>query len=112
MPYLISPEGQIAIFVSELAEHSKNIAADNRIALTISDSAHLDSPRLTCLAEAVASKSQQTLRGLYRQQFVGSEPVLALPGFQFLELHLTAVRLIGGFGDIQWLKPSQLDLQP
>lgn len=112
VPYLISPQGRIALFISNLAEHSKNIAANNKVALTITDTGTLDSPRLTCLAEAYISQSQQALREGYRQQFADADQVLALPGFQFIELSLTAVRLIGGFGDIHWLEPSQLHLRP
>lgn len=115
VPYLVSPQGRIAIFVSELAEHSKNIAVDNRVSLTITelraDDKSGDNPRLTCLAKAVTSEAQKMLRQQYRKQFDNAEQVLALPGFQFLELQLTAVRLIGGFGDIRWLSPSQLQLR-
>lgn len=115
VPYLISPQGRIAIFISHLAEHSKNIAVDNKVALTISEINHVDSPgssaRITCLAEALLSDQQQTLRDSYQQQFKDAEMVLSLPGFQFYELALTAIRLIGGFGEIQWLAPDQLDLR-
>lgn len=114
VPYLISPQGRIAIFISELAEHSKNIAADSKVALTISQVNNVDSPgaaaRITCLANAILSDDQQTLRQHYRQQFEDAGKVLDLPGFRFFELELTAVRLIGGFGDIKWLQPDDLDL--
>lgn len=114
VPYLISPDGRIAIFISDLAEHTKNIAADNKVALTISEIINADSPgnnaRITCLAKAVLSEQQQLLRDRYQQQFDDADKILALPGFQFFELDLTAVRLIGGFGQIKWLQPDDLNL--
>ena len=115
VPYVISAQGQIAIFISELAEHSKNIVADNKVALTISDISSNDDPgagaRVTCLAKAILSNQQHTLRLGYQQQFRDADMILQLGGFQFFELELTRVRLIGGFGDIQWLDPEQLDLR-
>lgn len=114
VPYVISAQGRIAIFISELAEHSKNIAANNKVALTISDINDADNPgagaRVTCLAEAILSDQQHALRLSYQQQFRDADMILQLPGFQFFELELTRVRLIAGFGDIQWLDPEQLDL--
>lgn len=114
VPYLISAEGIIAIYISELAEHTKNIAVDNKVSLTISDISQSASPtsgaRMTCLANITLSEQQQTLQHLYRQQFSDAEIVLQLPGFQFYQLNLTAIRLIAGFGKIAWLPPSDLDL--
>ncbi|MCX4187873.1 hypothetical protein, partial [Methylophaga sp. OBS4] len=98
----------------ELAEHTKNIQADNKVALTITDIENENSPgsgaRITCLAEAVRSNEQQALSLLYQQRFSDAEIILQLPGFQFYQLNLQAVRLIAGFGDIQWLTPDQLTL--
>lgn len=114
VPYLISPQGRIAIFISELAEHTKNIAADNRVALTVSQVNNVDSPaaaaRVTCLANAVLSDDQNALRERYLDMFADADQVLSLPGFQFYELDIRAVRLIGGFGNISWLSPDDLDL--
>lgn len=113
VPYLISAEGIIAIYISELAEHTKNIAVNNKVSLTISDISQPDSPtsgaRITCLADVTRSQ-QQTLQHLYRQQFSDAEMILQLPGFQFYQLNLTAIRLIAGFGKIAWLPPSDVDL--
>lgn len=112
VPYLISPSGRIAIFISQLAEHTNNILADNKVALTISevDNNPVAQARITLLAHAVISPQQEQLRALYQQQFTNADTVLALGGFQFFELELVAVRLIAGFGEIGWLTPEQLNL--
>lgn len=113
VPYVISPSGQIAIFISQLAEHTKNILSDNKVALTISetDNNPVAQARITLLAHAVSSQQQEQLRALYQQQFPDADTVLSLGGFQFFELELIAVRLIAGFGEISWLSPEQLTLQ-
>jgi hypothetical protein len=112
VPYLISPGGRIAIFISDLAEHTHNILADNRVALTISETKHKESPagsaRITLLANAQLSQQQRELRLLYQTQFADANSVLGLGGFQFFELELVSVRLIAGFGEIGWLPPEQL----
>lgn len=114
VPYLISADGIINIYVSELAEHTKNIAANNKVSLTISDMNQTENPasaaRVTCLANVSVSQQQNALKLRYQQQFNHAEQVLQLPGFQFYQLNLTAIRLIGGFGDIRWLSPDELDL--
>lgn len=113
VPYLISPSGRVAIFISHLAEHTKNILADNKVALTISESGAnpVAQARMTLLANAVISQQQEQLRKLYQHQFQDAGSILRLDGFQFFELELVAVRLIAGFGEIGWLAPEQLNLQ-
>lgn len=115
VPYLVAQDGSINIFISTLAEHTKNIAANNKVALTISDAETSANPaaeaRITCLAEITLSEQQAVLRQQYLGQFSDAEQVLQLPGFEFYRLTLTAVRLIGGFGDIRWLSPDRLDLR-
>jgi hypothetical protein len=116
VPYLISDSGQIVIYISELAEHSKNIALDNRVALTVSETDNPRSPasgaRITCLAKAspIDISQRPALETCYRQRFDDAETILALPGFHFYQLELTAVRLISGFGEIAWLSPDNLTL--
>lgn len=114
VPYLIAKDGSIHIYISELAEHTKNIAGNNKVALTISDAENTDNPaattRITCLAAVTLSNQQEALQKLYQMQFNHAKQVLELPGFQFYQLNLTAIRLIGGFGDIRWLSPDELSL--
>ena len=55
-PYIISANGDIAIFISHLAEHSHNIQANSKVSLTIFDPTDANNPstgaRITCLANA------------------------------------------------------------
>jgi len=114
VPYIVSADGLICIYISELAEHTKNILENRKVSLTITDvktpQTASNSSRICCLAEAQLSNEQHSLRSLYQQQFADAEMILQLPGFKFYQLELTAIRLIGGFGDIKWLSPQALTL--
>lgn len=115
-PYIITSDGDLAIFISDLAEHTHNIFSNPKVCLTITeitDEANPQaSPRISCLANAIKANSEniEGLRQRYIEQFPEAELTLQLPGFHFYLLKLVDIRLIGGFGDIKWLKPEQLKL--
>ncbi len=86
-PYIITEQGDIAIFISHLAEHTKNIEANPKVSLTIFDPSDMDEPtaraRITCLAIAELTKEDAALRKQYREQFPNAAMTLELPGFNF-----------------------------
>lgn len=113
-PYITTDEGQIAIFISHLAEHSHNIKANEKVSLTIFDPSDADNPssgpRISCLANAIPAQNEASLREVYLTQFPDSSLILDLPGFQFYTLELVKIRLVAGFAKVQWLTPEQLSL--
>jgi putative heme iron utilization protein len=113
-PYIITDEGDIAIFISHLAEHTHNIEANAKVSLTIFDPADVNDPsagaRITCLAIAELAKDETQLRQYYLEQFPTATVTLELPGFNFYLLKLTKIRLVAGFGQIKWMNPISLDL--
>lgn len=117
-PYIVTNEGDLAIYISELAEHTRNIQHNNKVSLTIYQQPATQNPgaapRVTCLADAVVAESisVSALRHQYNQQIPDAEMTLSLPGFSFYLLTLKRIRLIGGFGNIKWLEPDLLATQP
>ncbi|PHS25268.1 MAG: hypothetical protein COA83_06160 [Methylophaga sp.] len=113
-PYIITDDGDIAIFISHLAEHSQNIKANPKVSLTIFDPADAEDPsagaRITCLANAERATDEAQLRKQYLEQFPTATITLELPGFNFYLLKLIKIRLVAGFGQVKWLEPSLLDL--
>jgi len=113
-PYIITEEGKIAIFISQLAEHTHNIKANPKVSLTIFDPADCSAPnaapRITCLANAQLAKDEKQLRTAYLNHFPDSAIILDLPDFQFYILKPIKIRLIAGFGKVKWLTPTQLSL--
>ena len=113
-PYIITSNGDIAIFISHLAEHTQNIQTDPKVSLTIFDPSDADNPsagaRITCLADAEQAQDDTALRQYYLDQFPEAEITLDLPGFHFYLLKLTKIRLVAGFGQVKWLTAKQLAL--
>tara|TARA_R110001583_G_scaffold173287_1_gene327264 strand:- start:112954 stop:113397 length:444 start_codon:yes stop_codon:yes gene_type:complete len=113
-PYIISAEGDIAIFISHLAEHTHNIQANHKVSLTIFDPKDAANPsagpRITCLAMARIAEDDILLRADYLQKFPDTEMILTLPGFHFYLLKLVSIHLVAGFGQVKWLTPEQLCL--
>jgi len=113
-PYIISGEGDIAILISHLAEHTHNIEANPKVSLTIFNPNDSDNPsagaRITCLANVEQATNEIELREAYLHQFPESEIILGLPGFHFYLLKLKKVRLVAGFGQAKWLYPSHLKM--
>ena len=113
-PYIISGEGDIAIFISHLAEHTHNIKTNPKVSITIFDPADAANPsagaRITCLANAYQAQDETQLRKDYLAQFPDAEIILDLPGFHFYLLKLTKIRLVAGFGQVKWLDAKKLAL--
>lgn len=113
-PYIISDDGDIAIFISHLAEHTHNIEANSKVSLTIFDPKDATNPsagaRITCLANAEKETNDTELRNTYLRQFPESETILGLPGFHFYLLTLSKIRLVAGFGQVKWIDAKQLSL--
>lgn len=113
-PYIISAEGDIAIFISHLAEHTQNIQANPKVSLTIFDPNDAENPtsgpRISCLAQAIIAENDFSLREAYLNRFANTEMILTLPGFHFYLLKLVKIRLVAGFGQVKWLTPQQLTL--
>ncbi|MGH7065197.1 MAG: HugZ family protein [Stellaceae bacterium] len=101
------------LLLSDLAQHSRNIAFDPRVSLLFDGTAGRDDPltgpRLTLLgrAEAVAAP------GL-RERFVRRHPTsAAYAGFADFRLYRVAAErghLVAGFGRIEWIDGCRLKL--
>jgi heme iron utilization protein len=93
------------ILVSRLAEHSSNLAADPRASLLVRDASEdvQASARVTVLADAETA-GDEALAERFVRYTPGAQRLLDLGDFYFLRLRPVAVRYIGGFGSIHWIK--------
>lgn len=106
-------DGTPLLLLSDLAEHSRNIAADGRVALLFDGTAGradpLTGPRLTVLGRAERSNSGESRQ---RTRFLGRHPSAALyAGFADFGLYRVAVErahLVAGFGRIDWIAREDL----
>jgi heme iron utilization protein len=101
------------LLLSDLAQHSRNIAFDPRIALLFDGSAGLaqplDGPRLTVLGQAITVTDRHLLA-----RFTARHPSSArYAGFADFRLYRIAVErahLVAGFGRIEWIDGADLRL--
>jgi heme oxygenase (biliverdin-IX-beta and delta-forming) len=105
------PDGSPLLLLSDLADHSKNIAADPRVSLLFDGTAGLAEPlagpRLTLLGRA-----EETHDGADRARYLARHPSAeAYAGFKDFRLYRVAVargHLVAGFGRIHWLEAGDI----
>jgi len=111
-PYCSDEQCRPIIYISTIAQHTKNIAADPRVSLTVVESSGASHDvqalgRVTCLANACpidAGESGSSER--YFRYFPAARQYDGTHDFSFFRLELVRIRYIGGFGQIYWVEPG------
>lgn len=106
--YMTDAQGHPVIYISHLAQHTKNIKQDPRISLLMSTDHEHDinaGARLTILgtAQLVDIEAEPDLAEQFYLQFPESRAYQNTHDFNFYRVHTEHVRYIGGFGQIHWL---------
>jgi putative heme iron utilization protein len=106
VPYLVEHDGSLIIFVSTLAEHTRNIRHDPRVSLITHDQhdPRIQSQgRVTVIGNArpEADRYQAGLR--YLRYFPEAQNYYSMQDFSFYRIRPIAIRYIGGFGKIHWI---------
>lgn len=110
-PYCTDRTCRPIIYISHIAQHTKNILADSRVSLTVVERGDSDDVqaqgRVTCIGDArqVAS-GEDDVRERYFRHFPSARQYERTHGFEFFRLELVRVRFIGGFGQIFWVEPG------
>jgi len=117
-PYSLTENHHPLIFISNIAQHTKNITKDNRVSLIILENMQDGSKdpqkhgRASILGRATPLETTGTENEekyqRYFQRFPESESYKDTHGFQLYEINPVRIRFIGGFGKIFWLEPEQL----
>jgi hypothetical protein len=108
-------DGSPLLMLSDLADHSRNIAADPRISLLLAPGSGAAEPlaeaRLSLVGEARPEPAERA-----RQRFLDRHPGAAVyAGFGDFKCYRIACReahLVAGFGRIRWLQGPRLLLGP
>lgn len=98
------------LMISELAEHTQNILADNRVGLLIDGTAGLDNP-LTGARVTLVGRAEKTTDPDHKARYVARHPDAALyagfADFALYRLAVERVHMVAGFGAIHWIeKPA------
>lgn len=110
-PFVLDHHCQPIILISNLAEHTKNIAANPKVSLLVFAGAEdlQANARLTLLGEAIKIYKDDTdLRARYLRYLPQATSYFDMHDFSFYRIHIHQARYIGGFGKMSWL--SEVDL--
>jgi putative heme iron utilization protein len=94
------------IYISRLAEHTKNIDADPRVSLLVRDANTVPQAgaRLTLIGDAVrATGDLAALRARFLAYVPDAARLVELGDFSFYRIEPATLRYIGGFGAIHWI---------
>ena len=110
-PYCTDRMCRPIIYISHIAQHTKNILADSRVSLTIVEKGESNDVqahgRITCIADArQVARGDDDVRERYFRYFPSARQYEDTHDFEFFRLELVRVRFIGGFGQIFWIEPS------
>jgi putative heme iron utilization protein len=109
-PYLVDHDGTLLILISALAEHTKNILHDPRVSLIThnQEDAHIQTQgRITLVGTAALESKREQAGKRYLRYFPEAQTYYDMPDFQFFRIAPQALRYIGGFGDIHWVKADR-----
>jgi heme iron utilization protein len=117
VPYVVLADGRLAIYISDLAEHTRNLDADPRAALTVFDPRDLETDpqagaRLTLMVRTarVSGEDLVSVSRRYEAYVPKAARYRAAHDFAYYAVSTERARYIGGFGDIHWLAPAELPL--
>lgn len=94
------------LFVSALAEHTKNLLADSRVSLSVLDPDAADvqaCARLTLVGDARPIEADDALIARYLRYVPEAENYLGLD-FRFFRIDPQRLRYIGGVGQMGWIE--------
>ena len=106
-PFLVDHDGSLLILISGLAEHTKNIINDPRVSLIShnQDDPHIQTQgRVTVVGTASHVTDRNGAGKRYLRYFPEAETYFAMEDFSFYRIVPEAIRYIGGFGNIHWVK--------
>ncbi|MDQ1514525.1 MAG: hypothetical protein QOE80_355, partial [Actinomycetota bacterium] len=109
--YAIDDAGRPIVFVSTMAEHTRNAAADPRASLIVTEafpdgSDPLAAGRVTLIGDLleVAGAERPAVRDRYLAANPASAYYIDFGDFSFWRLEVRSVRYVGGYGRMSWVE--------
>ena len=112
-PFVLDHDCQPVILISNIAEHTKNIAANQKVSLLVFAGMEdlQANARLTLLGEAIKiNKEDADLRARYLRYIPQAAGYFDMHDFAFYRILITQARYIAGFGKMSWM--AGLDMTP
>jgi heme iron utilization protein len=102
------------LLLSDLAEHSRNIARDPRVSLLFDGTAGLADPltgaRASLVGRAAVSR-EPALLARYIARHPSAEGYAAFADFKLYRVEIERAHLVAGFGKIRWVEGSAVRLE-
>lgn len=112
IPYSLGQDGWPLMLLSHLAKHTRNLDAEPRCSLTITDTGDGDIQqlmRLTCLGKATRVREiEQSEAESHFRQFPDSQNYFEHLSFHFYRLQPERFYCVGGFGAARWIGAERL----
>lgn len=108
-PYALTDDCEPFILIASIAQHTKNINANSKVALTVQERGGQDpqtSGRLTLIGDAYPVREDDGHKPKYVRYFPNSKDYFKTHDFHFYQISLVKVRFIGGFGEIYWVEKN------
>ena len=112
-PYCVDQQCRPVLYISTIAQHTRNILSDPRVSLTVLDGNGGSDDvqargRLTYIGDARRVGNEEVdIRDRYFRYFPSSRQYEQTHDFEFFRIEPVRIRFIGGFGRIYWLEASQ-----
>lgn len=111
VPNVLDEQHRPILLISALAEHTKNLLADPRVSISVTESGMAnvqDGQRLTLVGDAERFEPSAELKARYLRYVPSSEQYLVLD-FMFFRILPKRLRYIGGVGKMGWVEADVLD---
>ncbi|MPZ34226.1 MAG: DUF2470 domain-containing protein [Rhodospirillales bacterium] len=104
------------LLLSDLAEHTKAIAADDRVSLLFNGTHGLDQPltgpRVTLVGRAMHTDDARLARRFLARHPDAEEMYAGFKDFHFYRVAVERAHLVAGFGRIRWLTAAEVGALP
>ena len=101
------------VLISTLADHTRNILADDRVSLLYDGTGGLDDPltgaRVSVQGRAVATEDE-ALRARYIARHPSAAGTVDFADFSFYRIEVERAHLVAGFGRIHWVEANDVIL--
>ncbi len=108
--YAADDEGAPVVLISELAEHTINARADERVSLLVTDGSEDGDPlghaRLTLLGALTLLEEPGDARERYLELHPYASYYADFSDFHFWRMRVESCRYVGGFGHMSWVSGS------
>lgn len=114
-PFISDSAGKLYFYISDIAQHAKNMDFDSRMSLTIFNRKEAgdqnENARVTLVGDGkrLTETASQSLLDTYVRRYPEAEGYTQAHDFHIWQVDIKRVRYIGGFGKIFWLEKEEWD---